>query len=236
MKKIILFLICTMMIFSLCCCSNSTSDESKNIDEPKKTATSDQIEPSKNESAIEVSPNVNGKRFNMNLEEFTGRYNEIMLGTGGIEYLNFENWKKLGEPEKDINEVEYQCYYYDANKIEFTATVETKTQEIMNIGCGTTEETFVTYRGEETYGDIVLKKSAVMAAAACGYTENDVDLFQNIFYSITYKDTESVLYDSVIFNFTVKKNSDQKKSSLLYRCFPVSDHNAQEWKIEEYVS
>ncbi|MEE1060378.1 MAG: hypothetical protein UH080_00975 [Ruminococcus sp.] len=235
MKKIILFLFCTMMIFSLCCCSESTSNESEIIDEPQKTATSDQIEPSKNADAIEVSPNVNGKRFNMTLEEFTGRYNEIMLGIEGIEFLNADNWKKLGEPEKDINEVEYQCYYYDANKIEFTATVEINTQEIMNIGCGTTEDTFVAFRGEESYSDIILKKSAVMAAAACGYGENDVDTFRHIFYSITYKDIDSLLYDSVVFNFTVNKNKDPKKNTLLYRCFPISDHNAQEWKIEEYV-
>ena len=234
MKKRVLFLVCAILIFSLCSCSESI-EELKNIDEPQKTATSDEIELKRKEDAVEVSPNVNGKRYNMTLEEFTGRYNEITLSTEGTEYLNFDNWQKQGEVQNDINGVEYQYYYYDADKIEFTATVETNSEKLMNVGCGTTASTFVSYRGEEKYSDIVLRKSAVMAAAVCGYTGDEVNLFQDIFYSITYKETDSLLFDSNVFSFSTIKNSDKEKSTLLYRCFPVSEYNAEEWDIEEYA-
>ena len=46
------------------------------------------------------------------------------------------------QPQNDANGTEYQYYYYNADKINFTASVETKTNYIMNIGLGTTMSNF----------------------------------------------------------------------------------------------
>ena len=66
-------------------------------------------------------------------------------------------------------------YYYNADKINFTASVETKTNYIMNIGLGTTMSNFVSTENEKNNSDTILMKSAVMAAAVSGMGINKVD-------------------------------------------------------------
>ena len=84
-----------------------------------------------------------------------------------------ENWKRLGETKKDVNGVEYFCYYYDIDNAELTVAVESRSHKIMNVGCGTTMSKYVSIDGEHQYSERILNMSAVMAAAVGGYTSDD---------------------------------------------------------------
>lgn len=234
MKKffLIIFTALTVLLFSAC--SEQSEKTIAEIEKPQQPSSIDEVYIPRKEDAVEDSANVNGRRYTLNLEEFTGRYNEIMLSCGGMEYLNYANWKKSGESQTDINGVEYDCYYYDADKIEFTAVVETVSQKLMNVGCGTTMNTFVSKKGEENYSDIILNKSAVMAAAVCGYSSGDVDVLQDVFYRTTFENVESLVYEGNVFNLSIKENSDSEKSTLLFRCFPITEENQADWKVQTY--
>ena len=112
MKRIVPVLFALVLAFSFAACK-----EQKTIVKGG-TASLDEILAYTKEKAQEDSTNVNGKRYNINIEKFTERYNEIMFRSGGDEYLSMENWKRLGETKKDANGVEYFCYYYDIDNAE----------------------------------------------------------------------------------------------------------------------
>ncbi len=142
MKKIVPVLFALVLAFSFAACK-----EQKTIVKGG-TASLDEILAYTKEKAQEDSTNVNGKRYNINIEKFTERYNEIMFRSGGDEYLSMENWKRLGETKKDANGVEYFCYYYDIDNAELTVAVESRSHKIMNVGCGTTMLKYVSIDGE----------------------------------------------------------------------------------------
>mgnify|MGYP000255467239 FL=1 len=127
MKKIVPVLFALVLAFSFAACK-----EQKTIVKGG-TASLDEILAYTKEKAQEDSTNVNGKRYNINIEKFTERYNEIMFRSGGDEYLSMENWKRLGETKKDANGVEYFCYYYDIDNAELTVAVESRSHKIMNV-------------------------------------------------------------------------------------------------------
>lgn len=231
MKKIVSVLFALVLAFSFAACK-----EQKTIVKGG-TASLDEILAYTKEKAQEDSTNVNGKRYNINIEKFTERYNEIMFRSGGDEYLSMENWKRLGETKKDANGVEYFCYYYDIDNAELTVAVESRSHKIMNVGCGTTMSKYVSIDGEHQYSERILNMSAVMAAAVGGYTSDDVELFEKIFNETTFENKSSLAYENNIFNLTTGKKGkkdENNDSTMLFRYFPVTDEHLTEWNIPTY--
>ena len=234
MKKTALICLLTafIMVFSAC---SSTQNTVSNVQQPENISTGDQIYPAQNLNASEESDNVNGMRFTMTLNEFTQKYNEIMQKTGGKDYLNKSKWAKTGDTQKDSNGVNYDCYYYDSEKINFTATVETNSGKLMNVGCGTTMALFVSQENNQIFSDVVLRKSAIMAIAVCGFPASSLDVIQDIFYRTTFENTDSLWYQGNIFSLSMKEDkADSQKSTMLFRVFPVTDDLRKEWNIEDY--
>lgn len=233
MKNFLSYLIvCTVILFTGC---SQTEIELNNIIEPEKISTGDEIYPAQNVNSVEESDNVNGQRFALTLNEFTIKYNEIIRSTGFDETLNPEKWKTKGSSQTDSNGVEIQYYYYDAENINFTATVEVYSAKILNIGCGTTMGYFVAQNDDVNNSDIILKKCAIMAQAVCQFPDGSLDLLQDIFYRTTFENADSLWYQGFIFSLDTQENkSDSSNNIMLMRVFPVSDDIRKEWEIPDY--
>lgn len=230
MKRIVAVLLAFMLAFSFAACKNNEKTIVKGS-----TASLDELLKYTKENAQENSNNVNGKRYNINIEKFTDRYNQIMFRCGGEDYLYMENWKRLGSTKKDANGVEYDCYYYDIDSAELTVAVEAESHKIMNVGCGTTMSKYVSINGENNVSEKILKISAVMSAAVGGYTSSDVELFTKIFNETTFENKSSLAYENNIFNLTIDKKEENNDKSMLFRYFPVTNEHLKEWNIPSYT-
>lgn len=238
LKKIISFSVILTMFFMTAC--TSSKDSINNVAKPGSIATGDEVHPTQAPTSVEESDNVNGMRYNTSLQEFTRRYNIIMMDTGGTDYLYRANWKIQGEIQKDNNGVEYQLYYYDEDIFTITAAVEVESGKLMNAGCGTTMNTFVALQDGINNSDKILYACAITAAALCGFNESSLDVLQDIFYRTTFEGTDSLWYEGNVFCLnTSVDSSDSENSTMLFRIFPISEELKAEWEIvgyEEYIA
>ena len=88
MKRIIAILLAAVLALSLAACGGSGID----ISQPEHLATFD--EPSyltEDNGAVEESFNVNGRRFNLTLYEFTSKYNAEKQLRGDKDLLKMDN-------------------------------------------------------------------------------------------------------------------------------------------------
>lgn len=235
MKKFfcsVISLTLVIMAVMLTACSNEGVSQ---IAKPMGIATSDEVHPTHSPDAVTESGNVNGMCYTATLQEFSSRYNNIMMETGGTNYLYTHNWKMQGEPEVDSKGVEYQLYYYNEELFTITAAVETESGCVMNVGCGTSMSNFVTQNKNTANSDIILHACAIMAAAVCGFNNGSLDVLQDIFYQTTFENTDSLWYEGNVFVLTTNKNkSDSSTDTMLFRVFPISDKLKNEWNIVEY--
>jgi hypothetical protein len=231
-SRIIVLLILTLSVFTVGCSDNNSL---KKISEPSRfSATSDEVAPTINPEAVEDSENVNGMHFTTSLSEFTRQYNSIMMDSGGTDYIYSENWTKSGDVQADTNGVKYQLYYYNAELFTITVAVETQTNKIMNVGCGTTMNTFVNQDQENS--NQVLHACAIMAAAVGKFDDGSLDVLQDIFYHTIYSDTSSIWYEGCVFCLeTNVDKSDGEKSTMLFRIFPISNSLKSEWELIDYA-
>ncbi len=238
MKKSLALIVAVMLLLSLFGCSDkSKADVSGVVDAPDKISTLDEAKISKNPNIRQKSENVNGMCYAITLEEFTHNYNEMLKETGSLDMINPKGWKMLGSPQDDANGTEYQYYYYDADKINLTASVETKTNYIMNIGLGTTMSNFVSIENEKNNSDTILMKSAVMAVAVSGMGIDEVDTIQDIFYRTTFKNTNELWYNGNVYALSMNEDkADSERSTMLFRTFPISEDVKENWGIDEYES
>lgn len=238
MKKSLVLIVTAMLMLTLFGCSdNNKSEISGVVDAPDKISTLDEAKISKNPNIRQKSENVNGMCYAITLEEFTHNYNEMLKEAGNLDMINPKGWKMLGSPQKDANGTEYQYYYYDADKINFTASVETKTNYIMNIGLGTTMSNFVSIENEKNNSDTILMKSAVMAVAVSGMGIDEVDTIQDIFYRTTFENTNELWYNGNVYALSMNEDkADSERSTMLFRTFPISEDVKENWGIDEYES
>lgn len=233
MKKFALACLIVLFSFAVTACSMSDTSVGK-IAKPEKSTQGEMVYPAQNATAAEEASNVNGMRYTTNLENFTTKYNNIIKKNGLTDYLTYSNWKKSGDTTKDTKGVDIDYYYYKDEKINFTATIETETQKIMNIGCGTTMTLFVSKVDDKNFSDTVLQKSACMAAAVCGFSSDSLDVVQDIFYRTTFDGTNSLWYQGNIFNLTTNEANGNNEGTMLFRVFPITDELNKEWKVQSY--
>lgn len=239
MKKIRVFaaalLVCITALSLEACGGESSNNDIKSIEKPKTAATSDEADVSTRKDAVEASPNVNGKRFNLTLHEFTTEYNDAKDRRKENDRIFFGNWKKNSGATKDDNGVDIQYWYYNDDNVSFTATVEVASQKLVNIGCGTTMSKFMGMDGDRKNSDIILGKAALMAEIACGFEEGSETVLQDIFFKTTTESDDSLWYKGYVFNMSTKEDdNDSKNNIMLFRVFPVTDSLKNEWKLKEY--
>ena len=234
MRKISLIITAVMLIGLLSACSKG---ESKiEIEKPHSVATVDEPSYLLNETgSVEASANVNGRRFNMTLYEFTSKYNAEKKLRGDNDLIVMGNWRENGSPAKDNHGVLIQYYYYDDYGVNITASVEVESEKIMNIGVGTTMSNFMAQDEKGNNSDEVLLKTALMAQVACGYDSSKLDTLQNIFYRTTTEANNTLYYDGFVFALSTQEDvTNSKNNVMLFRVFPISEELKKEWKLQEY--
>lgn len=238
MKKSLVLIVTAILMLTLFGCSdNNKSEISGVVDAPEKISTLDEAKINENPNIRKKSENVNGMCYAITLEEFTNNYNEMLKEAGNLDMINPKGWKMLGSPQKDANGTEYQYYYYDADKINFTASVETKTNYIMNIGLGTTMSNFVSIENGKNNSDAILMKSSVMAVAVSGMGIDEVDTIQDIFYRTTFENTNELWYNGNVYALSMNEDkANSERSTMLFRTFPISEEVKENWGIDEYES
>ena len=134
MKKLLwTYLLVFVAVFTCSCSSAEVAETEENSIFPT----------TENYNFVE-SKNLTELRFDMTLWEYTTRFNNINSDKEGSMQLgiSMSDWELLEEGNVDESGVEYDSYYFNSGKVVLTATVETKSQQIMNLGCGTTVEQF----------------------------------------------------------------------------------------------
>ncbi len=234
MKKFLSITITLIIISMFFGCSTNETGKPV-VDAPGKISTIDEAKIEQDPSAIEDSDNVNGKRYSIDLEKFSAKYNEMLKEMGSLDMINGKGWKKNGDVKTDVNGTKIQYYFYDGDKINLTATVEVQTNKIMNIGIGTTMSNFVSIEDGKNYSDIVLMKSAVMAAAVSGYTIDKVEALQDVFYRTTFENLSELWYEGNVFCMSTSEDKgNSERSTMLFRVFPISDELKSKWNITDY--
>lgn len=227
------------VLAAVCCavfCSACAQPEQKiEINAPTISSTFDEV-PKFSQTAVEDSPNVNGKRFNLTLSDFTERYNQLKQKRGELDVMVLNKWKPNGAPSKDGNGVGIRYYYYDDNEVNITASVETESQKLVNVGVGTTVSKFMEQDGEIHNSERILKKAALVAQAACQSENNCADVLQNIFYRTTTESNDSIWFNGYVFSLSTEEDRNNSRNSvMLFRVFPVSESLRNEWKIVEFT-
>ncbi len=230
-KRITALLLSAVILLGLTACSGGAKLK---IDQPKSiSAADDDAEPVT--TAIEPSENVNGKRFAFTLAEFTERYNSTKKLIGDQDLIIMEKWSKMGVPETDNHGVEIQYYYYDGENVNITATVETESNKLMNIGVGTTMSNFMAQESGENNSDDILRKAAVAADSAGSFGTDKIDTLQDVFYQLATGSEDSLWYEGFVFTLSTQENKqDSKNGVVLFRVFPISMDLKKEWKLTEY--
>lgn len=181
------------------------------------------------EAAAEISKNINGMRFNMTLREFTEQYNAAQKKAGNTAFLTVNNWVMTGESDTDGNGVKIDYWHYDEQDASFTASVETATRKIVNIGCGTIQSNFE----KKDIRDELLDKAALTAQIACGFSADSQAILRQIF-SRTAEYKSSLWYKGYVFDFQEGDETAAQDSVVLFRVFPVTDELKEEWKLTAY--
>ena len=231
MKRIISILLAAVLALSLAACGRSEID----VSQPENLATFDEPSYLKSDSgAVEESFNVNGRRFNLTLYDFTSKYNAEKQLRGDKDLLTMDKWKKNGQVTKDNNGVKLQYYYYDDEKSNLTATVEVDCEKLVNIGCGTTVSRFTGKENGKNNSDEILLNTALAAQVVCGYDSSYLNTLQDIFYKTTKIDGNTLYYDGFVFSLSTKQDSGGDKGLMLFRVFPVTQEHREEWKLTDY--
>lgn len=219
-----------IMVLSAC----SKEGKPLKIDNPN-SSTNDEILPAFNEKSVESSPNVNGMRFTMTIDDFTDSYNEFKREKGEQDLISKDKWKQKDGVARDNNGVEIKYFYYDDDEVNFTATVEADSGKLLNIGCGTTMSTFMSQDENGNNSDRILYKAAVMAKTVCRFPTGSEGVMQDIFYRITTENIDSMWYQGFIFSLSTQEDkSDPKSNVMLFRVFPISETLKEEWNPQEY--
>lgn len=228
MKKLICVVLIVFTIFSLSSCTENNS--------PVNGATEDEANyPQPVEKAFTESENSTGMRYDMTLWDYTTAFNLMYsdLGGGATEGISFSDWVLMEENQKDDNGVKYNYYYYNNGHIVLTATVETESEQVMNLGCGTTVERFTESSSNQQE---VLTICGIMAAVSGGYESDAVTFFDNLFVDTINSEDNCFWYNDSIYLLSTEKGKDNKESTMLFRTMPASEEIRNKWNIQDYVS
>ena len=233
-RKMTAVLLTAAFALSLAACSGTSNDST--VDSAVSGfATADEAD--LNNAMVEESPNVNGMRYNLTLTQFTDRYNAEKSRLKEKDVLTLNNWVKDDNTELDNNSVHVQYWHHDNQNVSFTATVEARSQKIMNIGCGTAVSNYQGKTEGAINTDPVLEKAALMAQVACGFSSESRETLADIFDRTVTEPDNSLWYKGFVFNFsTMKDKKDATKDIMLFRVFPVTGELKQEWNLKEYTN
>lgn len=223
MKKLLwTFLLVFVAVFTCSCSSAEVAETEENSIFPI----------TENYNFVE-SKNLTELRFDMTLWEYTTRFNNMNSDKEGSMQLgiSMSDWVLLEEGNVDESGVEYDSYYFNSGKVVLTATVETKSQQIMNLGCGTTVEQFKS--STKTQSDI-MTVCGIMCAVAGGYNIESVDFFSNLFLDTFDSRENSFWYQDSMYILTTEEGDSDAERTMLFRTMPVGEELREQWSLVDY--
>lgn len=223
MKKLLLGLNLALVVLLSCSCAGKAPEVTEN----------DSIFPTAESYNYVESDNLTELRYDMTLWEYTTRFNNMNSDIQNCMQLGVSmlDWVVLEEGNVDESGVEYDYYYYNSGQIVLTATVETESQQIMNLGCGTTVEQFES--SEETQKNI-MTMCGIMSAVAGGYNADSVEFFSNLFLDAFDSRENSFWYQDSMYILTVEEGESDAESTMLFRTIPVGEKLREQWSIADY--
>ena len=233
-KRLIAILSAAVILACLSSCSGLSDANDTNGSNQHNVAAEDDKYPSPEESKWEESTNVTGARFDLTLREYTDEFNDMYnsLG-GGSEELDFNNWKLQKSGQYDENGVEYDYYYYADDKAVLTATVETVSGKLMNLGCGTTLSVFVD-GSDARYQGIILNMTGIMACVAGGYAVDHVRFFSNMYVDTISNSNSSFWYNNCIYLLNIEEGETDDTSTMLFRVVAAKESIEEDWNLIDY--
>ena len=223
MKKLLWTVLLVFVAVFICSCSSAEVAETEE----------NSIFPTTENYNFVESENLTELRFDMTLWEYTTRFNNMNSDKEGSMQLgiSMSDWVLLEEGNVDESGVEYDSYYFNSGKVVLTATVETKSQQIMNLGCGTTVEQFKS--SPETQRDI-MTVCGIMCAVAGGYNIESVDFFSNLFLDTFDSRENSFWYQDSMYILTTEEGDSDAERTMLFRTMPVGEELREQWSLVDY--
>lgn len=224
MKKFIALFFVLILSLNLISCGNATQtgDTQKDVEYPLPV-----------EKIYTESNSLTELSYDMTLWDYTLAFNSMYmsLGGGSLEGIELKDWVLTEKAKKDENGVVYDCYYYNNGKIVLTATVETDTEMVLNLGCGTTMAQFTS---DHSLRLEILTVCGIMAAVAGGYDSNAVTFFDNLFVDTIDSDDHCFWYEKGIYLLSYEERESVDESTLLFRTMPASANIRDKWNLKDY--
>lgn len=226
MKKLICLILIAVMALSAAACAPSEKPTESG-------ATDDEANyPKAQNAGFAESKSETGLCFNLTLDQYTTAFNSIYLAIGGKENeFPYKKWKLLRSKKQD-NGLTYSYYSLDSGEMVLTATVDADSLQIINLGCGVTAKRF---NKSEDFRQKVMTVCGTMAAAAGGYTEDDVVFFENLFIDTIDAEDNSFFYESCLFVYSGQKEQNGE-TTMLFRVIPADSEVVKEWNVADYKS
>lgn len=232
MKKLICVLLAIVFLFSLTACKNDENEKVNTKENSDEISTT--LYPSPRSVMWEKSDNNLGARYTFTLEEFTTMLNSRCENLGdstASQFFDYKNWEKMSDTLLDDNRIEYTSYYYSTDALTITAAVENESGKVMNIGCGTSYNEFVS--GDAEFQYTIMLTSAILAMTAGDYSDESLEFLYYIFFD-SAKNDEQFFYNNSVYMLNMSKEEGEEGAALLFMMSPCKDEILEEWELIDY--
>ena len=234
MKRFICITLVLLCVFSLTACNKQSGTKNIMSDDSDMVQEADTVSlPVAKTLTHESSDNNLGARYNFTLEEFNTMLNEASEKLGSdAQSFDFDNWQVMSDELEDDNGIVYSSYYYATDTLTITAAVESESQKVMNLGCGTTYEEFVEADADFQY--TVMLTSAIIAMVANGYDDSALEFLYYIFFDSAKYDKQ-FFYNNCVYMMNLSKTQGVEGSVVLFMTSPCKDEILDEWELVDYA-
>ncbi|MGN1126234.1 MAG: hypothetical protein ACI4RI_02225 [Ruminococcus sp.] len=167
-----------------------------------------------NKSKVISSKNSSQRSYDIDIEEFTEKFNEMYedkTGTDGVALdskdkatgLSEENFTTVGDKSTKDGETTYTSYHHPTEKCEIILTVDDSTEKIISFAVATTDEVW-----KESAKDV--ETIAVIGSVVCGgYELDDFDFFKKLYESAI---SGNCFYDDILYKTS---GTEKDKSTVI---------------------
>ncbi|MGN1132817.1 MAG: hypothetical protein ACI4RL_07890 [Ruminococcus sp.] len=187
-----------------------------------------------NKSTVISSKNSSQMSYDIDIEKFTEKFNEMYedkTGTDGVALdrkdkaagLSEENFTPVGDKNTKDGETTCTSYHHPTAKCEIILTVDDSTEKVISFAVATTDEVW-----KESAKDV--ETVAVIGSVVCGdYEEEDYDFFKKLYESAI---SENCFYDDILY----KTSGTEKDNSTVIKLMslPCSTDSISKTSYTDY--
>lgn len=187
-----------------------------------------------NKSTVISAKNSSLRSYDIDIEEFTEKFNEMYkdkTGSDGVALdskdkatgLSQENFTPVGDKKKNDGETTYTFYHHPTAKCEIILAVDDSTEKIISFAVATTGEVW-----KESAKDV--ETVAVIGSVVCGdYEEEDYDFFKKLYEKAI---SGNCFYDEILY----KTSGTEKDNSTVIKLMslPCSKDSISKTSYTDY--